>query len=113
MNDIHALGEVAEGPEALGHELTIDGVEVEGGLALEKETGDGRDGGSLGGSKEIYRGRNHIVVGGGIAIVHDLSTQRERRGRHHRRGTGEGDGGATKGGKGFADLLGTARMAYR
>lgn len=60
----------------------------------------------LGGSKEIYRGRNHIVVGGGIAIVHDLSTQRERRGRHHRRGTGEGDGGATKGSKGFGDLLG-------
>ena len=49
MNDIHALGEVAEGPDALGHELTIGGVEVEGGLALEEETGDGRDGGSLGG----------------------------------------------------------------
>ena len=49
VNDIHALGEVAEGPETLGHELAIDGVEVEGGLALEEETGDGRDGGSLGG----------------------------------------------------------------
>lgn len=49
MNDIHALGEVAEGPETLGHELAIDGVEVEGGLTLEEEAGDGRDGGSLGG----------------------------------------------------------------
>ena len=49
VNDIHALGEGAEGSETLSHELAIDGVEVEGGLALEEETGDGRDGGSLGG----------------------------------------------------------------